>query len=106
MLLLVHGLAYHDGRYMNVVNYLLPLGYAVYGIDHVGHGKSDGSIECVNRFQDYIKSLNQYFDMVREWQPGIPIFLIGHSMGGLISAAFLLEHQDELSGAVLTAPGI
>lgn len=44
--------------------------------------------------------------MVREWQPGIPIFLIGHSMEGLISAAFLLEHQDELSGAVLTAPGI
>ena len=106
ILLVVHGLAEHSGRYMNVVNFLVPSGYAVYGIDHIGHGKSDGKRVYVKRFQDYTKTLKNYFDMIREWQPEKPIFLIGHSMGGLISAAYLLENQDELSGAVLSGPGI
>ena len=106
ILLVIHGLAEHSGRYMNVVNFLVPSGYAVYGIDHIGHGKSDGKRVYVKRFQDYTKTLKNYFDMIREWQPEKPIFLIGHSMGGLISAAYLLEHQDELSGAVLSGPGI
>ncbi len=106
ILLVVHGLAEHSGRYMNVVNFLVPSGYAVYGIDHIGHGKSHGKRVYVKRFQDYTKPLKNYFNMIREWQPEKPIFLIGHSMGGLISAAYLLEHQDELSGAVLSGPGI
>lgn len=106
ILLVAHGLAEHSGRYMNVVNHLVPSGYAVYGIDHIGHGKSDGKRMYVERFQDYTKTLKNYFDMIREWQPQKPIFLIGHSMGGLISAAYLLEHQDELSGAVLSGPSI
>ena len=106
ILLVVHGLAEHSGRYRNVVNFLVPLGYAVYGIDHIGHGKSGGQRGYVKRFQDYTKTLKKYFDMIREWQPEKPIFLIGHSMGGLISAAYLLEYQDELSGAVLSGPGI
>ena len=105
-LLVVHGVREHSGRYMNVVNHLVPSGYGVYGIDHIGHGKSDGERVYVERFQDYTRTLKKYFHMIREWQPERPIFLIGHSMGGLISAAFLLEHQDELSGAVLSAPSI
>ncbi len=105
-LLVVHGVREHSGRYMNVVNHLVPSGYGVYGIDHIGHGKSAGERVYVERFQDYTKTLKKCFDMIREWQPERPIFLIGHSMGGLISAAFLLEHQDELSGAVLSAPSI
>jgi alpha-beta hydrolase superfamily lysophospholipase len=106
ILLIVHGLAEHSGRYMNVVNHFVPKGYAVYGIDHIGHGKSDGKRVYVERFQDYTKTLKQYFDMIKGWQPGKPVFLIGHSMGGLISTAYLLEHQDELAGAILSGPGI
>jgi acylglycerol lipase len=106
ILLVVHGLAEHSGRYMNVVNFLVPSGYAVYGIDHIGHGKSDGKKAHVERFQDYTKTLKAYFDMIRQWQPEKPIFLIGHSLGGLISTSYLLEHQDELSGTVLSGPGI
>ena len=106
ILLVVHGLAEHSGRYMNVVNFLVPSGYAVYGIDHIGHGKSGGKKGYVQRFEDYTTTLKKYFDMVREWQPEKPIFLVGHSMGGLISAAYLLKYQDELSGAILSGPGI
>lgn len=106
VLLVVHGLAEHSGRYMNLVNHLVPTGYAVYGMDHIGHGKSDGIKVYVERFEDFTDSLKTYFDEVRAWQPGKPVFLVGHSMGGLIAAAFLLDHQSELAGAVLSGPSV
>jgi acylglycerol lipase len=104
VLLIVHGLAEHSGRYMNVVNHFVPLGYGVYGVDLIGHGKSDGTRVYVERFEDYTDMLKTYFDMVRAWQPDKPIFLVGHSMGGLIGSIYLIEHQTELSGAVISAP--
>ncbi len=106
VLLIVHGLAEHSGRYMNVVNHFVPLGYAVYGIDHIGHGKSDGSRVYVQRFEDFTDTLKTFYDMIRDWQPEKPIFLVGHSMGGLISSIYLLDHQEELSGAVLSGPSV
>jgi acylglycerol lipase len=98
VLLIVHGLAEHSGRYMNVVNRLVPLGYAVYGIDHIGHGRSEGRRLYVERFADYTEPLKTYFDMVQCWQPDKPVFLVGHSMGGLIGALHLLAHQKGLAG--------
>ncbi|MBW1780493.1 MAG: lysophospholipase [Deltaproteobacteria bacterium] len=106
VLLVVHGLAEHCGRYMNLVNHFIPVGYALYGIDHIGHGKSDGTRVHVQRFEDFTDTLKIFFDMVRQWQPEKPIFLVGHSMGGLIGAAYLLEHQTELAGAVLSGPSV
>jgi len=104
VLLLVHGLGEHSGRYMNLVNHLVPLGYAVYGLDHVGHGRSEGTREYVERFEDYTDTLDMVLGMVRQAQPDKPVFLYGHSMGGLIGAYYLLDHQDGLAGAVLSAP--
>ncbi|MBN2393893.1 MAG: lysophospholipase [Anaerolineae bacterium] len=102
VLLVVHGLAEHSGRYMNVVNHFVPLEYAVYGLDHIGHGKSEGTHVHVERFTDYTVTLKLYFDLIRLEHPDTPIFLVGHSLGALIGAAYLLEHQDELAGAVLS----
>ena len=106
MLLVVHGLGEHSGRYMNVVNHFVPLGYAVYGFDHIGHGKSDGTREMVERFEDFTDTLSIYYNMVKGWQPGKPIFLLGHSMGGLIASYYLLDHQADFKGAVISAPPI
>ncbi len=106
VLLIVHGLTEHSGRYMNVVNHFVPLGYAVYGLDHIGHGKSSGIRVYVKRFEDFTETLKIYFDMVCDWQPDIPVFLVGHSMGGLISANYLLEYQTGLAGAVLSGSAI
>jgi alpha-beta hydrolase superfamily lysophospholipase len=105
-LLIVHGLAEHSGRYGNVVNHFVPLGYAVYGIDHVGHGKSEGERVYVKYFDDFTNTLKIYFDKIRGSQPGKPIFLVGHSVGGLIGAVYLLDHQAELAGAVLSGPAV
>jgi len=106
VLLVVHGLAEHSGRYMNVVDYFVPRGYAIYGIDHFGHGKSDGDRVFVERFDDFIQTLKIFTDMVHGWQPGLPIYLVGHSLGGLISAGYLLEYQGDVKGAVLSGPGV
>ncbi len=106
VLLVVHGLGEHCGRYMNVVNHFVPLGYAVYGLDHIGHGKSDGRREFVEGFADFTSTLTIFYNMVKGLQPGAPIFLLGHSMGGLIASYYLLEHQADFKGAVISAPSI
>lgn len=102
--LIVHGLGEHSGRYANVVDHLVPLGYALYAYDHVGHGKSEGTREYVERFEDLTQTLEQYREMVRQAQPGKPLFLYGHSLGGLIVPFYLLDGRDGLAGAVLSGP--
>jgi acylglycerol lipase len=106
VLLIAHGLAEHSGRYMNVVNHFVPLGYAVYGMDHIGHGKSAGTRVYVERFEDFTDTLRIYFDMVRSSEPDKPIFMIGHSMGGLICALYLLDHQVDFKCAVFSGPAV
>ena len=106
VLLVVHGLGEHSGRYMNVVNHFVPLGYAVYGLDHIGHGKSDGGREMVETFADFTSTLSIFYNMVTEWQADKPIFLLGHSMGGAIASYYLLDHQDDFKGAVISAPAV
>lgn len=106
VLLIVHGLGEHSGRYGNVVNHFVPLGYAVYGLDHLGHGKSEGEREVVKRFEDYTDTLTIFYDMVKGWLAGKPIFILGHSMGGLIVTYYLLDHQEKFRGAIISAPAI
>ena len=106
VLLLVHGIGEYCGRYTNMVNEFVPLGYAIYGLDHIGHGKSEGEREMVDTFDDYLEPIRTYYKMVKEWQPGKPIFLFGHSLGGLIALDYLLDHQADFRGAIISAPAI
>ncbi len=106
VLLVVHGLGEHSGRYMNVVNHFVPLGYAVYGLDHIGHGRSDGDREIVASFEDFTDTLTIYFKMVRDWQKDKPVFLLGHSLGGGIVSYYLIDHQVDFKGAVISAPAV
>jgi acylglycerol lipase len=106
VLFIVHGLGEHSGRYGNVVSHFVPLGYAAYALDHIGHGKSGGARECVECFAEYTDMLTLYSGMVRAWQPGKPIFLLGHSMGGLIAAHYLIDHPEKFRGAVISAPAV
>ena len=103
-LLIVHGLAEHCGRYANVVDRFVPRGYAVYGVDHIGHGKSGGRRVYVERFDDFVAVLKTYVDRIREWQSGVPLFMVGHSLGALIGAVYLLDHPGDLTGAILSGP--
>lgn len=105
-LIVVHGLAEHSGRYGNLVDYFVPRGYAVYALDHVGHGRSSGRRGFVNSFEDFINGLKTFRDMVGRWQSGKPLFMVGHSMGGLIVAEYLIAYSRDVAGAVLSAPAV
>ncbi len=106
ILLVAHGLAEHSGRYKNLVNYFVPKGYAVYALDHRGHGKSEGTRSYVDRFSDYLTDLKTFFDMVHKEHKDAKIFLVGHSMGGTIATAYAIEHQKELAGLILSGSSL
>lgn len=105
-ILLVHGLGEHSSRYEHVADHLTQRGFSVHALDHYGHGKSDGLPGYVERFSVYLDGLAALLEKVRDEQPQVPLFLLGHSMGGLIAAAFLLEHQAAFQACVLSGPAI
>jgi len=105
-IVIVHGLAEHSGRYGNIVDRLVPAGYAIHAIDHIGHGKSDGARAYVDQFSELIDPLKKYVEMIREIRFGMPLFMMGQSMGGLIAATYALDHQEALTGLVLSCPAV
>ena len=106
VLLVAHGLAEHSGRYKNLVDYFVPKGYAVYALDHRGHGKSEGTRTYVDNFNDYLIDLKTFFDKVRNENKNLKIFLFGHSLGGTIATAYAIEHQDELAGLMVSGSSL
>ena len=106
VLLLAHGLAEHSGRYGDFASYFADAGIATYALDFPGHGRSDGKRGHIRDFQEYTDALGTLLSPAREAHPDIPFVLFGHSMGGLIAADFLLQHQSEFVAAVLTGAAI
>jgi acylglycerol lipase len=105
-LLFVHGMGSHSGRYTNIVDPLVSHGIAVHGFDQIGHGRSGGERGRIERFEDFTDTLAAYHGKVKSRQTRIPVFLFGHSLGGLIAADYLLGHQAGLRGAILSAPAV
>lgn len=105
ILLVAHGYAEHSGRYGNLVDYFVPKGFAIYALDHRGHGKSEGNRVEILDYDDYLRDLKTFYDLVRQRQQE-PLFLVGHSMGGGIATAYAIKHQAELDGLVLSGSGI
>ncbi|MDH5618061.1 MAG: lysophospholipase [Gammaproteobacteria bacterium] len=106
VVLLVHGLGEHSSRYTHVARHLTDCGFAVYALDHYGHGKSDGHAGFVERFSVYLDGVAALLQKIRDERAELPVFLLGHSMGGLIGTAFLIDHQDAFRAAVLSGPAI
>lgn len=104
VVLVCHGLGEHSGRYGTVVDALVPDGWAVYGLDHRGHGRSSGRRVHLDRYADWLADLDTFRRHVVTRHEGLPVFLLGHSMGGQIALAYALDQQDDLSGLILSAP--
>lgn len=103
VLLVVHGLAEHGGRYGNPVGYFVPKGYAIYSFDLRGHGHSEGVRCYTDRFSDYVDDLRTFHSLVRGWHPSAKIFMLGHSMGATIAVEYAAAYQGELAGLILSA---
>ena len=102
--LIVHGLGEHSGRYQHVAEALVARGFFVIAPDHIGHGESPGERVFVSSFNDYLEGVRDCRRIVDEACPGLPCYILGHSMGGLITARLLLEDQSQYGGALLSGP--
>lgn len=99
---IAHGFAEHGGRYAHVAAALNDASLSVWASDHRGHGRSEGERANIESVWSAVSDLDLFVDLVRERAAGGPLFLLGHSMGGLIATAYAEEHQDRLAGLVLS----
>ncbi|GEC02910.1 lysophospholipase [Streptomyces spinoverrucosus] len=104
--LVSHGYGEHIGRYEGVAGVLLAHGAAVFGPDHMGHGRSAGERVVIDDFEDVVTDLHTVAERARSAYPDLPLVLVGHSMGGLIAARYAQHHGAELAALVLSGPVI
>jgi alpha-beta hydrolase superfamily lysophospholipase len=98
VVLIVHGYAEHGGRYAHVAAALNRGGSVVYADDHIGHGRSDGERALITDFEHVVDDLRTVATLARGEHPGLPLVLVGHSMGGLLSARYAQRWPDEVAG--------
>ena len=100
VIVIVHGFNSHSGQYLWVGEQFAAQGFAVYALDHRGRGKSDGERFYLEKFSDYLDDLVTFVNLAKSREPGLPVFMLGHSAGGVISCVYALEHQEELAGLI------
>ncbi|MBF0273604.1 MAG: alpha/beta hydrolase [Nitrospinae bacterium] len=106
VVLIIHGFTEHSGRYTNVVNTLCPEEYAVWAIDHRGHGKSGGKQHYVDSFKDFFADIAILEKMLRKAHPDLPVHIIGHSMGSLIANHYVSsQEKQDYSSLTLSGTG-
>lgn len=106
IIILVHGYDEHSGRYAYFAEHCVNHGFAVHTLDHWGHGKSDGVNGFVPEFSVYHDGLDALLSQVPDGQRALPLILVGHSLGGLIGASYLLKNQSQFAAAILSGPAI
>ncbi len=103
VVIIVHGLNEHQGRYDYVAGRLNGEGFSVYRFDNRGHGRSDGAQSYIEDFNTYLDDADTVFELVKEENPELPIFMLGHSMGGFIAAGYGVKYPHKLNGQILSA---
>jgi acylglycerol lipase len=109
LVLLVHGAGEHSARYEHVADALVSDGYAVYALDHRGHGRSEGPRAVLDRMDNAVADVETVRELARGRHPPVPVYMLGHSMGGTVAVAFALRHQPgaadwPLAGLILSGP--
>jgi acylglycerol lipase len=95
-----HGFNSHSGQYLWVAEQFAARGYAVYALDLRGRGRSDGERYFVDHVSEYEGDLARLIALAKSREPDLPVFLLGHSAGGVISCTYTLDHQAELAGLI------
>ena len=106
VVVIVHGLKDYSGRYASLAAKLAARGYAVYAFDLRGHGRSAGPRVAPDDWTDYVDDLDRFLAEVERREPGKPVFLFGHSMGGAIAARTAEVHEPRLAGLVLSGAAL
>ncbi len=103
VLVIVHGLGEHSGRYAQLAGFLNKKGFACFALDHRGHGQSGGKRGHVLAFSEYLDDLDQFWKTVRERYPDKKAFALGHSLGGLIATLWAMSQPEGLDGLVISS---
>ena len=104
MVILVHGLGDHTGRFTSWVDKFSEEGIGVTGLDLPGHGKSDGRRGVIRNYNQTDEMLDLLLKEYVKTFPGVPVFIYGHSLGGGIVLKYILGRNPEISGAIITSP--
>lgn len=100
VVVIVHGFNSHSGYYVWTAEQLVASGLAVYALDLRGRGRSDGERFYVEKFADYVEDVATFVRLAKSREPGLPVFVLGHSAGGVVSCIYTLEHQPEIAGLI------
>jgi alpha-beta hydrolase superfamily lysophospholipase len=100
VVVICHGVNSHGGQYVWAAQQLAAAGFAVYALDLRGRGKSDGARFHVDTVADYVGDVAAVIALAKSREPGLPVFLLGHSAGGVVSCTYALDHQAELAGLI------
>src|SRR5512141_1656383 len=103
---LVHGLGEHIGRFAHVGEAFSKAGYVLMGFDLRGHGLSGGPRGHTPSFEAYMQDIELLLEEVRRRYPVLPIFLYGHSLGGILVLNYGLRRKPDLKGVIATSPGL
>jgi alpha-beta hydrolase superfamily lysophospholipase len=106
VVVLVHGIGEHAGRYRHVAERLNDWGFAVRAADHYGHGASSGPRGGLPSVMRLVDDLALVVDDTRRAHPGVPLVLLGHSLGGLVAASFVARAVRKVDALVLSSPGL
>ncbi len=106
VVMLVHGLGEHSGRYAHVADALTDAGVAVHALDHRGHGKSDGKRTFVKSYDEFMADLVQFRALIEAQHPDLPLIVLGHSMGGNLAVGHALDHQSGIAGLALSGAAL
>ncbi|MFE9788012.1 alpha/beta hydrolase [Nocardia salmonicida] len=104
VVVLVHGVAEHSGRYEYVSTTLADAGFAVYALDHIGHGLSEGPAANIGSMQGAADNVATLLDLASAAHPGVPRFLLGHSMGSLVVLHLATRGPLDVAGVIVSAP--
>ena len=104
VVVIAHGAGEHSGRYEHVAARLRREGWAVYALDHRGHGRSEGPRALIDRMRHTVADLQTLVGLTRARHRDAPCFLLGHSMGGTVALRYTITHGQDLRGLILSGP--
>lgn len=106
VVVIAHGVGEHSGRYGHIINAMSGAGVSFYAIDHRGHGKSGGKMGHVESFMEYVYDLKLFMNFVKEDAKNAPLFMMGHSMGGVIALKYALTYPEDIDALIASSAGM
>src|SRR5262245_11865564 len=100
IMILIHGFNSHSGYFRWAAEQFEANGFATYALDHRGRGKSEGERFYVDKFSDWTDDVDKLVGIARSENPGVPVYVLGHSVGGVIGSLYVFDHQSEIAGFV------